>query len=31
MTWKKGDTARSATAAAMYAIVLEDESASQMK
>jgi hypothetical protein len=30
-TWKKGNTARTATAAAMNAIVPEDESTSQIK
>jgi hypothetical protein len=31
MMWKKGNTAKTATAAAINAIVLEDESTSQMK
>jgi hypothetical protein len=31
ITWKKGNIAKTATAAAMKAIVPEDESTSQMK
>jgi hypothetical protein len=31
ITWKKGDIAKTATAAAMKAIVQEDESTSEMK